>query len=448
MKPKIFKTIALTLACLIAVSQSGFSQGSPAPTPPVPPLARDSNPQNLDSKEYNKKMQKLHEEMRDLQKQMSDLNRDQIKKQALAMADLSKKMKTYNQTFTFNMNDKFSSLSPRFNMDSHFNFNFQNEDDKLLQEKVQTGEVKEKVKTFSKSYPADRNDVLKIENKYGKVTVNTWNKNEFKVDVQIKTYANEESEAQKLLDYINIEDHKDGDVVSFRTQINNLSGNNSWGLWKSGEGKTHVRKMEINYTVYMPSKNSVDISNSFGATELPDMEGKVTLHCSYGSLVAKVLSNTANVITVKYGSANIQELIGSDLDVAYGSLILGTGEKLNADVSYGPAKIGKIRSSANINSKYGGVQIADLDKDIKNLAVNCEFGSLKLGLAENTNADFDVTVRYGSFNYRDLPVNLTVKAPEDERGFTPTKTYKGHVGKGNANKVIVIKSSYGSVKFE
>jgi hypothetical protein len=41
-----------------------------------------------------------------------------------------------------------------------------------------------------------------------------------------------------------------------------------------------------------------------------------------------------------------------------------------------------------------------------------------------------------------------VKAPEDERGFTPTKTYKGHVGKGNADKVIVIKSSYGSVKFE
>ena len=137
MKPKIFKTIALTLACIIAVSQSGFSQGSPAPTPPAPPLAPDSNPQNRDNKEYNKKMQKLQEEMRDLQRQMSDLNREQIKKQALAMADLSKKIKTYNQTFTFNMNDKFKDFGSKFNTDTHFNFNFQNEDDRLLQEKIQ-----------------------------------------------------------------------------------------------------------------------------------------------------------------------------------------------------------------------------------------------------------------------------------------------------------------------
>jgi len=451
MKLKIFNTALLSLACFLAVSKAGFSQQSSGSTlpPPAPQAIVPGLNQNLDDKDYHKKMQKLQEQMHELQKQMKDLNREKFKKQALAMAELSKKWTDSGQTMVFKMNDKFKNFYfDRSNFNDHFNFNYNTQDDKWLKEKIQSGEIKEKTKSYSKSYPADKNDVLKIENKFGKVSVNTWNKNEFKVEVQVKTYANEESDAQKFLDNINIEDHKEGDVVSFKTIINNTTGNNSWGLWKS-EGKTRIRKMEINYTVYMPAKNSVDISNSFGSTELPDLDGKVILHSSYGSLVAKTLTNSSNEINVKYGSANIQELRGSDLDVAYGSLILGTGEKLNADVSYSSAKIGRIRNSAVINAKYaGGFEIAGVDRDVKNLSVNCQYSSLKVGLPENTDADFDVTVHYGSFNYYNLPVNILVKTPDDQRGFTATKNYKGHLGKGNSDKLITIKSTFGSVKFE
>ena len=58
--------------------------------------------------------------------------------------------------------------------------------DSDLKNKVDNGEVKEKVKTYSKVYPAASNDELKIENSFGEVSVNTWDRKEFKIEVQIK----------------------------------------------------------------------------------------------------------------------------------------------------------------------------------------------------------------------------------------------------------------------
>ncbi|XHR93915.1 hypothetical protein ACFJIV_27010 [Mucilaginibacter sp. UC70_90] len=214
--------------------------------------------------------------------------------------------------------------------------------------------------------------------------------------------------------------------------------------------KNSVRKMEINYTVYMPAKNPLTITNKYGSTELPDLSGKLNINNSYGSLNAKSLSNPACQIRVKYGSATIGTLTGSDLDVAYGSLNLGDCDKLNADVSYGSAKIGRITTSGNINVKFSGaLKIGEIDKNVKNLSVNSSYSSVKLGVSDGQNADFDITVHYGSFNYGGHDVNITSKTPADgERGFSPTKTYKGHLGKGGSDRTITISTSYGSVSFD
>jgi hypothetical protein len=67
--------------------------------------------------------------------------------------------------------------------------------DEEYKEKVASGEIIEKIKNYSKSYSVDGNDLLQINNSFGKSgTVNTWNKNEFKVDVQMK-FGSEDEEA-------------------------------------------------------------------------------------------------------------------------------------------------------------------------------------------------------------------------------------------------------------
>jgi hypothetical protein len=455
MKAKIFNTALIIAMCLLGGSIS-FAQGSATAKPAAP--ASPATPADTDddatqSKDYSDKMHKLQDQMRDLQKQMNSIRSEEFKKSALAMREASKRLKKTSQSFSYSYEDNVSGLNKSLgvisNNISSNTLTIVNGGDDYIAKKIQSGDASEKIKNYSKTYSVDGNDKLQIENKFGKVTVNTWNRNEVKVDIQMKADADDADAAQKLLDGVSISDSKEGDGVYFKTHIGNDDRGN-WGSW-FGSGKSHVRKIEVNYTVYMPAKNPLTITNNYGGTILADpLSGKVVINSAYGSLVAKSLSNSDNEIKVQYGSAKIESLSGSEVKVSYGSLLIGESDKLNADVSYSSAKITKLTSSGNINARFSGtVEVGDVGKNVTNLTINSSYSGVKLGLSNDQNTDFNVSVSYGGFSYGSVPVSITSKTPEDgERGFNPTKTYKGKVGKGNADKVISIKSTFGSVKFD
>ncbi|WPU94947.1 hypothetical protein SNE25_05355 [Mucilaginibacter sabulilitoris] len=468
MKPKIFKPSLLALLMLLAMSPA-FAQEPPIakPTPPVPPvqpLPPLKTIPPLNDADFKFEMKDTQLKMKDMQLKMAKIKMPNFKYQMdVKLKHLDKQLKHLDKKIAFKMDrphlKKFNyklndSLDFAYKFDSNAmsqvafgfkdfdtNFSYNTNTDDNVQDGV------EKVKNYSKSYPIDGNDVINLDNRFGKITVNTWTKNEVKVDVQIKVASNDDDRAQKLLDNVTIRDSKDGSGVYFKTNIDNNNEDKSWSLF--GGKHNNVRKIEVNYMVYMPAKNPLNVNNKYGSTTLPDLEGKLNINTSYGSLETKSLSNPGNQINVRYGSANIGALNGSDLDVAYGSLNLGECNKLNANISYGSAKIGKITTSGSINVKFsGGLNIDNIDKNVKNLEVNASYSSVKLGISNDQNADFDVTVRYGSFNYGGHDINITSKTPADgERGFNPTKTYKGHLGKGGTDKTITINSSYGSVSF-
>jgi TolA-binding protein len=454
MKTKIFNPALIAVMCLLGGSIT-FAQGSASSAKPASPATpADPSTINADvsqSKDYQDKMHKLQEQMRDLQKQMNSIRSEEFKKSTLAMREASKKLKKSSQSYS--SEDNVSGLSKSLGVISGSvgsnSLTIVNGGDDYIAKRVQSGDAKEKIKNYSKTYSVDGNDKLQIENKFGRVTVNTWTRNEIKVDIQIKADADEDDDAQKLLDGVSISDSKDGDVVYFKTHIGNDDRGN-WGSW-FGSGKSHVRKIEVNYIVYMPAKNALSITNNYGGTVLADvLSGKVIINSAYGSLTAKTLSNPDNEIKVQYGSARIENLSGSEVKVSYGSLVIGESDKLNADVSYSSAKIAKLTSSGNINARFSGtVEVGDVGKNVTSLTINSSYSGVKLGLSNDQNTDFNISVSYGGFSYGSVPVSITSKTPEDgERGFNPTKTYKGKVGKGNADKVISIKSTFGSVKFD
>ena len=313
------------------------------------------------------------------------------------------------------------------------------------EDKGAQGAISEKVKTYSKSYPVDANDKLRIDTKFGKVIVNTWNKPEVKVEINIHSYANSDETAQKMIDGITISDHKEGDVVSFSTRFG--SSNSIWDGMFNNQNNHH--KVEVDYTVYMPSKNGLDIDNSYGATEVPDFEGKLNINMGYGSFTGKGLNHPDNHIVVRYGSAKIGTLSSADLVVSYGSLTLDAADQLNGEFRYGSVKIGRISTKGNINAHYAGnVTIDDLDKNFSSFSYSGSYSNLKVGINNATNADFDITVKYGEFKYGDTPVTITDKTPSDEdKGWKPTKNFRGHIGKGNSDRVINISSNYGGVSF-
>lgn len=429
MKLKIFNTaIVITLCfatCLTSLAQNSAKAVAPADSAVVSaqPVEVSVEPVIVSpntATTVSTKMVKVH---------LHNLNSQLKKISVQTNAQVIAAVKNINVDVNANIDD----IAPQVNVIVH----------NAVANTITTNDDAELVKNYSKTYSADANDVLSIENKYGNVTVNTWNKNEFKVDVQIKVSAGSDDATKKLLDNVNISDSKNGSVINFKTIIGEVK--NSWySVFQGGSSK----KMEINYTVYMPAKNELVIDNHYGGIYLPDLEGKITINSAYGSLKAKSLSNEST-LRVKYGNANIDNLNNCTMQVSYGELTIGSVNALTADVSYSPVKIGKLHASATINLRYGGgLQIGDLDRNVKKLAINSSYSNVDIGLSGDENADFEIVTRYGDFNYGDHAFTVTEKSPDDNaRGFHPTKSYKGYIGKANNGKTITINSNYGNVKF-
>jgi hypothetical protein len=472
MKSKIFKSILYTIMMVLGIHGLASSQG-------LPPEKE---------KELEIKMQQMEAKLKTMQQKL-----DSMKVRVGVIKGVKINGNTYNtQDFValkgipFTSTYSFSSAAPLSKLKGSDSMVYISEDgnirgggkvltmtgsgnisapmqglkrslnydfDNKIEEKIKNGEVKEKTKNYSKSYPVNRGDKLMIDNQFGKVTVNTWNKNEFKVDVEIKGLANNDDEAQKLLDGASVIDSKDNGVITFTTQIIK-QGNYTWGSsTENGNITFHVRKLEVNYTVYMPSKNSLEIKNRFGAVTIPDFGGKLLINTQYGTFTAKELTNTENEISTRFTDVNIGSIIGSSMSCQYGNsgngVKIGNANNLKLDAQFVNVDISKIKSSGDISVKYGdGLIITDLDKNLKTLNINSSFAPITMGSKSNNNFDFSVAVKKGSdFKYDDNRVKITSKTPDNERRYNPIKTYVGYTGKGNSDTKVTINSSYKGVQF-
>ena len=290
----------------------------------------------------------------------------------------------------------------------------------------------ERSKTISKSYPVDKDDKLRINNRYGKVIINTWQKNEIKVDVEMKVRANTENRAQESLDKIHINESKQGSVISFETAFDASIGTN-----RSGE------KREVNYTVFMPASNALEIKNSYGNTSiLSDFNGAVVIQQSYGNFTAENLVNSLNNIKASYGEVSIGNLKSGSMDISYGNLKLESSGKLNANISYSPVRIDRVSGDLDLDLRHaGGLKIGKIDPLVKNINIDVSYSSVSLAFDPNANFNFAVAVSYGSFDYDKSRINNLSSLINKQN-----KMYSGRYGKETENRVN-IQAHYGSVKF-
>ncbi|BAU52177.1 hypothetical protein [Mucilaginibacter gotjawali] len=423
MRVKIFKVSMLPVIAFLAINTAGFAQDISVSVSTSSPSEVSVNAK-VKTKRIKAKINKLNNDL--------ELSLDNL------AANITETINDIAPKVVSEVTNMASNIVVEVNDDSNNDIAY-NGDEK--------GSVIEKFKSYSKSYPLDGNDRIRLSNQYGKIVVNTWDRHEIKVDVQIKAVAQSDDEARKLLDGVQILDNKDGDQVSFKTQIER--NNSSWKIWNWG-GNNGKHKVEINYTVYMPAKTDLSVEDSYGSIQLPDLSGKVRINCSYGSVLAQNLSNPANEIEGSYGSLKAGNINGARLDYSYGSAEIEEINNLKADLSYGSFKLGKLNGTASIDLSYvGGFKIDEISNSFNKLNIDASYSSVALGVPANDNFNFDITTSYGGFSYDDEKVAITSKTPADgSRHESSTKNYKGHFGKGGSEAQINIHTSYGSVNFK
>jgi hypothetical protein len=271
-----------------------------------------------------------------------------------------------------------------------------------------------KTKSVNKSYNVSSSDKLNIQNSFGSVKIITWDRNEIKVDVAIEVSANKEPLAQKMLDRISVTDGKSGNEVTFKTSMKDV--------YNSKEDKT---SMEINYTISMPSNNTLTVKNEFGPTTIPDFRGEVDLTSKFGSLTTGNLSSIKN-IHVEFGKANLANITSAPVTIKFSKAV-----------------ISKLSGAVKLNFEFCSSVRLSLDNNLTNLDLKTSYSTVNLKPVAELSASYNIFTSFGSFKN-----NSGIKFSSDEedgenRG--PKFDYEYSGKSGNGSIPVKVKSSFGKI---
>lgn len=320
-------------------------------------------------------------------------------------------------------------------------------------------------KTVSEKYDVSANDKLSISNKYGKVHINTWDKNEITVDVEIKAFAGNEERAKELLDRIDIQRGKSANVIAFETVISSSSG----GSWNNNG-------YEVNYTISMPPSNPLNVENRYGAVFLDNFKGDLNMVVKYGKLKANRISGSNKKFTIAYGGADIEALENGAIDISYsggsigeagnveinnrygnftidkakkiqtetryGSLVIKEeAESIYGSFSYSKCQVEKLKKAIVVEAKYAGsFVINQVSRGFEKVELTGSYSSFELGFEANSKFGFKCSSSYGSIKITTPNVDIYKQIEQSQ-----SKTFEGTVGK-DGTAVVKIDTRYGSIK--
>lgn len=275
----------------------------------------------------------------------------------------------------------------------------------------------EKKKTYNKTYSLTASQKVFIKNSFGSVVINNHKSSEVKVEVTIIAKASTEERAQDILDNISIND-KAGSTVSFETKIDNAKGNQRG---RKGENQS----MEVNYVVYMPESNPLELQNEFGKSEIGDRSGSTEITQKFGELTVGALTNV-DAIRVEFGSISAEKLAGG-----------------KTSFSYSEVKVKSFSGAVKSTLEFCGKTRLGFSNEVTDVNINNSYSDIEIILPSSFNGTYDIHTSFSEF---DNNTSFKIKDTDDneDRGPKFDRDYAGKSGTGACK--VKIRSSFGKIK--
>ncbi|MCC7244746.1 MAG: hypothetical protein IT269_03625, partial [Saprospiraceae bacterium] len=177
--------------------------------------------------------------------------------------------------------------------------------------------TQEFIRSLSRQFDTDAKGTTALYNKYGQIKVNTWSNNKVKIDVQIVVNARNQKEADKMFERINVNFTNAWGYVKAETFISETM----YGGWWFNEN-SNCQDFKINYDIWMPENNQLDLKNKYGNSWVSKLNGKLLAEIKYGDLHAEIISNDAD-LNIAYGKADIQQTNNVTGQLSYSELTIG-----------------------------------------------------------------------------------------------------------------------------
>lgn len=250
----------------------------------------------------------------------------------------------------------------------------------------------EKSRKEDRVFPANNETSVQIINKYGNIHVLPWAKDSIRIEIDIKVEASKQSKVEKTYDNIKIEFSESSYYIIAQT----VFGNQKSAFWADVTDFTSSMlnsgsNAQIDYTVYLPPANELNIENKFGNIYMTDHNGKVVVRLSNGDLrggrfesleldhgFGNVVLDSVNIgdFTLSYTEMKLNH--ATDLRInsksskpnikGFGSLRLNSKRDtyfieqaglINGETSFSYLTINEQRGDLILNTNYGDLSIDD-----------------------------------------------------------------------------------------
>ena len=354
---------------------------------------------------------------------------------------------------------------------------------------VQAKDKKDFVKVINETFEISSDGKVDLNNRYGKVNVKTWDKNQVEIDVTITVDAKNEETAQEVFDRIKIDIQNSSNSVSVLTEIESSSNGSWWSGWSIFGGSSGSSgDYQIDYNIFMPKSNDLALANKYGDSYVAELNGDATINVKYGNLKMDGVKEDLDLI-LGYGNATIAYAGDTEIDIKYSNLTLKACEDteiiskysklyisetkdLRCETKYDTYDIGKVSElrnegkydhfeieeireiitstkytdfkieellhSANMDMSYGGARFDEVNVNFSEINVNGNYTDFKINLEDNASYNVDVQTNYSGVKY---PLGMNV-VYETEEG--SSHNVEGNVG-GKSGGLIKARLNYGGI---
>jgi hypothetical protein len=288
-------------------------------------------------------------------------------------------------------------------------------------------------KTLTKEFSAEKGSVVRIENRFGQVNIENWEKNSVSIEVEVTVEHPSKDRAERMLSSINIILEQNGSEIRAITEIDEKA-------FKSLSGfsfNSSTKELSINYKVKMPKELNLILKNKFGDVFINEITGLSQIDLKYGNLKANrifygsneplsslvlgygnasidevdwmrvdikysdisVTSSKAMVVLSKYSKINIESISSLVVESKYDHFTIGSISNLVGESGYTSYKIKRIDKKLDISTRYGDVRISEVAKNFESIRFNGSYSSIYAPIDPSASFNIKGDASYGGITY-------------------------------------------------
>jgi len=133
--------------------------------------------------------------------------------------------------------------------------------------------------TFNKEFHLESGGKVELDNTNGSVRISSWNRETIRIEAVKKVKAGSRSDAEHIMEKIEIEIEHDDDLITIDTHLPKRQGSGFWAALFSGGVE-----MSVSYEIVVPKEVDLELKTVNGTVEIKEIRGQIDAYTTNGAV--------------------------------------------------------------------------------------------------------------------------------------------------------------------